>query len=379
MAISNRLRFVPNRLVVISVASFLILFVLFHSLEPRRRAWSCKTLSSCLGGNHPPAYKHWDGVPLDFTVGKNERTLSDGTVFYHRHIVNTQPDILFQVLSRDSHSWSRDFRSTRRTIYDFLDMLVATDLDLTRVSLGLMTASREEFETAKEAVTPLPFARVALYYRENDGGGPATEIRYEDRHRPEVQRTRRGAIASARNYLTARSLQDEEHVVWVDADIVEFSKGLIQTMIAHARKREDVGILTALCRQTITPNYDKNAWSYSRDVPSIAGTVEVADMETAAQKLVDTRTYIDELIKGTTDDDIVPLDSVGGTILYLKASLVRQGINWPTSYVVGTTWDHEGWVGIESEGICYMASQLESGGNCFVLGGNHHVRHADWS
>ncbi|KAI4868041.1 glycosyltransferase family 62 protein [Hypoxylon rubiginosum] len=376
---ANRLRFAPNRLVLISISSLLLLFVLFHSFEPRRRAWSCKTLSSCLGGNHPPAYKHWDGVPLDLAVGKNEKTLSDGTVFYHRHIVNTEPDILFQVLSRDSHSWSRDFRSSRRTIYDFLDMIVSTDLDLTRVSLGLMTASREEFEAAKEAVTPLPFARVALYYRENDGGGPASQIPYEDRHRPEVQRTRRGAIASARNYLTARSLQDEEHVIWVDADIVEFSKGLVQTMIGHAQKREDVGILTALCSQTLTANYDKNAWSYNRDVPLLTGPVGDGDLETAADTLVETRTYIDELTKGTTNDDIVPLDSVGGTILYIKASLLRQGINFPTSYVVGTTWSHEGWVGIESEGICYMASQLEGGGNCFVLGGSHHVRHADWS
>ncbi|KAI0172467.1 glycosyltransferase family 62 protein [Hypoxylon sp. FL1284] len=376
---ANLIRFASNRLVLISVASLLTLFVLFHSFEPRRRAWSCKTLSSCLGGNRPPAYKHWDGVPVDLAVGKNEKKLGDGTVFYHRHIVNTQPDILFQVLSRDSHSWSADFRSTRRTIYDFLDMVVSTDLDLTRVSLGLMTASRDEFEAAKEAITPLPFARVALLYRENDGGGPASKIRYEDRHRPEVQRTRRGAIASARNYLTARTLQDEEHVVWVDADIVEFSDGLIQTMIAHAQKRDDVGILTALCTQTITANYDKNAWSYNRDEPLVNGLVQDKDFDKAADTLVDTRTYIDELIKGTTNDDIVPLDSVGGTILYIKASLLRQGVNFPTSYIVGTTWPHEGWVGIESEGLCYMASQLEGGGTCFVLGGNHHVRHADWS
>ncbi|KAI1403200.1 glycosyltransferase family 62 protein [Hypoxylon fuscum] len=378
MAIKS-FRFAPNRLVLTCIASCLVLFVLFHTFEPRKRAWSCKTLSSCLGGSHAPTYKHWDGVPLDLAVGENEKTLSDGTVLYHQHIVNTQPDVLFLVLSRDSHSWSRDFRSTRRTIYDFLDMIVTTDLDLTRVTLGMMTASREEYEATKAAIAPLPFARVALFYREGDGGGAAAQIPYEDRHLPEVQRKRRGAIASARNYLMLRSLQDEAHVIWVDADIVEFSKGLMQTMIAHAEKREDIGIITALCRQTITPNYDKNAWSYNREVLLLAGPVGDNDLDAAADKLVETRTYIDELIKGTTDDDILPIDSVGGTILYIKASLVRQGINFPTSYVVGTTWSHEGWVGIESEGICYMASQLDGGGNCFVLGGNHHVRHADWS
>ncbi|KAI1141080.1 glycosyltransferase family 62 protein [Hypoxylon sp. FL0543] len=376
---ATRIRFATNRVVLSGIAVLLVVFVLFHSFEPRKRAWSCKTLSSCLGGNHPPTYKHWDGVPLDFAIGKTEKTLSDGTVFYHQRIVNTNPDVLIQVLTRDAHSWSADFRSTPRTVYDFVDMIVSTELDLTRVSLGLMTATREEFEATKDAVRSLPFARVALFYRENDGGGAAADIPYEDRHKDEVQRRRRGAIAAARNYLMARSLQDEKHVIWVDADIVEFSKGVVQKMIEHAEKRSDVGIVTALCIQTITPNYDKNAWSINRQVPLLMGPVGDGDLTTAADKLVETRTYIDEIIKGTNDDDLLPLDSVGGTILYIKASLIRQGINFPTSYVVGTTWSHEGWVGIESEGICYMASHLDGGGGCYVLGGSHHVRHADWS
>ncbi|KAI1378960.1 glycosyltransferase family 62 protein [Hypoxylon crocopeplum] len=375
---AKHIRFAPNRLVLIGVASFFVLFILFHSFEFRKRAWSCKTLGSCVAGTYPPTYKHWNSVPLDLAIGQNEKTLSDGTVFHHQHIVGTNPDVLVLALSRDSTSWSRDFRSTRRTVYDFLDLIVSTDLDLTRVSLGMMTASLEEFEAAKRAVAPLPFARVALFYREGDGGGAAAQIPYEDRHRNDVQRKRRGLIASARNYLMARSLQDEAHVVWVDADIVEFSKGIVQTMIGHAEKRDDVGIITALCKQTITFNYDKNAWSVNRDVPLIMSPVGDGDLEAAADKLVETRTYVDELIKGSKDEDIVPLDSVGGTILYIKASLVRQGVNFPTSYVVGTTWSHEGWVGIESEGICYVASYLD-GSKCFVLGGSHHIRHADWS
>ncbi|KAI2634762.1 glycosyltransferase family 62 protein [Hypomontagnella submonticulosa] len=370
---------VPHfRLVLTSIGSFLILFLLFHSFEPRKRAWSCKTVASCLGGSHAPSYKHWNGVPLDLAIGQAEKTLSDGTVFYHQQIVNKNPDILFLVLTRDSHSWSADFRSTHRTVYDFLDVIVSTGLDLTRVSLGLMTSSLDEFKAAKEAIKPLPFARVALFYREGDGGGAATQIAYEDRHKKDVQRRRRGLIASLRNYLMARSLQDESHVIWVDADVVEFSKGIVQTMIEQSEKRKDAGIITALCKQTITPNYDKNAWAVDKEVPLLMGPVGDGDLDTAANKLVETRTYLDELIKGTNDNDLVPIDSVGGTILYLKADIVRQGVNFPTSYVVGTTWSHEGWVGIESEGVCYMASHLDGGG-CFVLGGSHYVRHADWS
>ncbi|KAI2619642.1 glycosyltransferase family 62 protein [Hypoxylon sp. NC1633] len=372
------IRFTTIRSALTGIALFLMLFVLYHSFEPRKRAWSCKSISSCMGGNRAPTYKHWDSLPFNLNIGQSEKILSDGTVFHHQQIIGTNPDILVLALSRDAHSWSSDFRSTPRTIYDFIDLIESTDLDLTRVSLGLMTASRNEYDTAKAAVAAFPFARVALFFREGDGGGAASQIPYEDRHRNDLQRKRRGLIASARNYLMLRTLQDESHIVWVDADIVEFSKGIVQTMIGHAGKREDVGIITALCRQTITFNYDKNAWSVNREDPLLVGSVGDSELQTAADKLAETRMYVDEMIKDTNDDDIVPLDSVGGTILYIKASLVRQGVNFPTSFVIGTTWSHEGWIGVETEGICYVASHLD-GSKCFVLGGSHHVRHADWS
>ncbi|KAL7621366.1 hypothetical protein AAE478_008687 [Parahypoxylon ruwenzoriense] len=74
---------------------------------------------------------------------------------------------------------------------------------------------------------------------------------------------------------------------------------------------------------------------------------------------------VDELTKATKDDELLPLGSVGGTILYIKASPVRQGVNFPTSYVLRTTWSHEGWAEIKSEGVCYSASHIKGGG-CFV-------------
>ncbi|OTA99454.1 glycosyltransferase family 62 protein [Hypoxylon sp. CI-4A] len=374
---ASRIRVPPKRSVPFIVAVALLLFILYHSFEPRERAWSCKTLSGCIKGTKPPTYNHWDDVPADIAFNKNEKTLNDGTVHYQQRIVNTNPDVLFLILTRDEHSWSRDFRSTRRTVYDFIDMIVSTDLDLTRVSISFMTSSRDEFKTMKEALKSLPFARVALYYREDDG--PASKIPYEDRHKDEYQRTRRGALASARNYLMLRALQDEKHVIWVDADIVEFSRGVVQKMIEHSEKRADATVITALSTLTIAPLYDKNAWLLNKEIPLLMGPVGDKDLTAAADKLVDTRTYMDEMLKGSKDEDLLPIDSVGGTILYMRADLIRQGINFPTSNVVGTTWTHEGWVGIESEGICYTVTHLEGGGGCFLLGGSHHVRHADIS
>ncbi|KAI1080463.1 glycosyltransferase family 62 protein [Whalleya microplaca] len=376
------MRFTPNPLRWGRIAtSLLICIVVFYTLEPRKRAWSCKTLASCLGGR-PHVYKHWngDGAPVDFAIGQNEKTLHDGTVFYHRRIVGTSPETLILVLGgKDERAWSKDDLSTRRSVYDFVDLLIGTGLDFSTVSLGILTSTQAGFDAAKKATAPLPFARIAIFYREAHGSA-TIEFEYEeDRHRADgIQHRRRAAISRARNYLMSRSLQDEEHVLWVDADIVEFSEGIVQTMIGHAQQREDVGIITARCSQATTNNYDKNAWAINRHEPLLMGPVADDAQEDAVQRLVETRTYVDELIEGTKDNHIVSLDSVGGTILYMRASLIRNGVYFPTSNVVGTTWTHEGWIGIETEGICYVARRA-GGGGCFVLGGNHHVRHADQS
>ncbi|KAH8163479.1 hypothetical protein CIB48_g4768 [Xylaria polymorpha] len=370
------------------IAAVLFTLVLFYTTEFRRRSWSCKTWATCFGGR-PHSYQHWDDVDPELRIDSFENTLHDGTLLFHRQTVeNSSPEVLILVLAQDADSWSKDYVSTRRNIYDFLDLLVSTDLDFTKVTLSLMTSSREEYDKAVKATERFPFARVALYFREEQG----PKIAYADRHKPHVQRQRRARIASLRNYLMLRALRDEEHLVWVDPDIVEISPGIVQTMMGHAEKHRGVGIMTALCSQTRAHNYDKSAWAFKREAVEepasrngnntttldIMGPVADDQLTAAVLQLGERRIYVNELIENTHDNDLLHVDSVGATILYIRAHLVRQGITFPPSNVVGTTWSHDGWSGIESEGICYLASQLEGGG-CFVLGGTHHVRHADIS
>ena len=76
------------------------------------------------------------------------------------------------------------------------------------------------------------------------------------------------------------------------------------------------------------------------------------------------QTYIDnkdnefELHKDDPDY-IIPLDSVGGAVLFMKSIVIKQGVIFPTSLIVGTTWDRqEGYDGIETEGVCYLAKPL---------------------
>lgn len=393
------------------LAGLLLTALVLYTMEPRRRAYSCKTFGSCVD-IIPHTYAH--KLPRDPTLREFEEKLADGAVHYSRELFVTrasasgeaaedekviQPKLLILVLNKDEGSWARDFRATGRSVHDFLDLLLSTKLDLSTVSLAMMTSSEAEFAAIKRATARLPFARFSLIHKP-PGSGVQT-LDYSERHdrSAHVQRKRRGIIAGLRNYLMLRSLADEEHILWVDADVAEFSPGIVQTMLAHAERSPHlrgvqeggggkvIGLITARCSQNAHANYDKNAWSVDRAAPSLWQPVADGMRGAAVEELVRTRKFVDVLGQGSSDEDLVPLDSVGGTILYIRAQLVREGLSFPTYNVVGTTWAHEGWVGVETEGICYVAGQMlgvggsgsgSQGSACWLLGGSHAVRHADW-
>lgn len=56
--------------------------------------------------------------------------------------------------------------------------------------------------------------------------------------------------------------------------------------------------------------------------------------------------------------EVVPLDSVGGAMIYIRADIHRQGVIFPHNYVIGSEWGREGYDGIETEGLCYSAHFL---------------------
>ncbi|KAK0248338.1 hypothetical protein B0A54_01155 [Friedmanniomyces endolithicus] len=356
------------RLATIS-ASVLLIWLLWYTLEPRKTAYSCRTFKSCIGLGRTNSY----GPSLTPQSQSEDSlvTLRDGTLRYQRIASNADPSLLILVLNKDGKSWSSDFRSTPRSLYDFLDLLAVTGLNISTVSLGIWTASSEQFRNMQVAVDRLPFARVAIYHQEDTSEGAA----YENRHNPQFQLARRSGLAKLRNRLMLSALQDEEHILWLDADVVELSPGIAPTMLKHSASIANAGIITAMCHQNEMDNYDKNAWKLAS--PELLGSVPDDEREATVAKLVATRVFVPELIRGTNDSAIVPLDSVGGTILLIRAGLVRQGLTFPHYNIVGTTWGETGWIGVETEGLCYAARELEGGG-CYVLGGGHHARHTDW-
>lgn len=146
-------------------------------------------------------------------------------------------------------------------------------------------------------------------------------------------------------------------------------------MLAHSATNPDAGIITARCQDGPTYNYDKNSWAGGRVDKSVKGA-ESSDAGIREEEAGRKQRLVDELIKRTGDGEVVRLDAVGGTVLYMRAKLVWEGLNFPSWNVVGTRWGRDGWDGIETEGVCYAARGLEGGG-CYVLGGKNYVKHTN--
>lgn len=391
--------------------------------ERRDRSFSCHTWAEC-GYLERPTYNH--DIPANLDVVVDQGTSRDGTVFYTREVLNLpRPDLLVLVVSKDAASWGAESSwSSGRTPADLIDLLIRTDLDFTHVSIGLLTTQQDEFDTLKQATHALPFARTSILLQPPHASDQYDRTSRDDNDnnndndddaKQQADQQRRANIARARNFLMLRTVQDEPHLLWIDADIVELSDGLVQRMMDQAGKNPHVGLMTARCRLAAKDSdYDSKAWSLSPSSSSssaatepasgqpeaddhtekqekdsdpaaaaaaaqkqiFTGAVPLSEQASAASELRTARTQAGDLVRGTADDALVPLDSVGATILYVRSDLVLRGVVFPPFNVVGTLWDHEGWTGMETEGICYMAEQV-AGKGCYLLGGDNFVRHAE--
>lgn len=149
-----------------------------------------------------------------------------------------------------------------------------------------------------------------------DSGAPA----YAKRWRPEVQRERRGHIARVRNALLDAALADEDWVLWIDADMVDFPPDTLRRLLA-AKGRI---VQPDTVRRPGESSMDLNAW-----VEVLAPAPAFVDAHTIdglyqppAGRL---RIYLSDL----RYHDRVRLDSVGGTMLLVDAAIHRAGITFP--------------------------------------------------
>jgi|ERR1035438_3524070 hypothetical protein len=151
------------------------------------------------------------------------------------------------------------------------------------------------------------------------------------RYSPPLQIQRRTILAKSRNQLLFRALQDEDWVLWLDVDVIEYPPDIIETLLATGK-----GIVQPNCVcEYGGPAFDLNAW---RD----QGKLHMHDLR--------------------SEGDLVPLDSVGGAMLLVAADIHRDGLIFP-SFPYGKhnrkiRLDNHWFGEIETEGFGIMAADM---------------------
>jgi peptide chain release factor subunit 1 len=156
---------------------------------------------------------------------------------------------------------------------------------------------------------------------------------------PAYQLIRRGILARARNHLLMRALADEDWVLWIDVDVVDYPPDIVRRLMAGGGD-----IVHPLC--VTVPGgraFDANAWTDD-------GARLLSDHRGAGR---------------------VRLQSVGGTMLLIRADVHRDGLVFPP-YRYGLASGairrrHPVWERgeIETEGLAAMAADM--GVQCWGL------------
>jgi hypothetical protein len=261
--------------------------------------------------------------------------------------------VLIISVFNDAESWG-----TNRSMTDFFDLVGSLDYPKQKVSIALLTSSMDEFSKAKQLfgsyVTQYP--RLSVIFR-NDF--TQTGLNRINRHQDSLQGGRRRMLARYRNYALLSTLESwHQHVVWLDADINVIPPGLLLKMV---RSNRDIVEPICLRKYNVESDdnydYDLNAWVGQR-------RVRPADRE-EDEGFVPGLLHAKNLHDLGGQDEFVALDSVGGTMLYVRADVHRQGVIFPAHYIIGSEWSEEGYDGIETEGLCYSAHFL--GFKCWGL------------
>jgi len=234
-----------------------------------------------------------------------------------------------------------------------LELLAGLDWDPGRLSVAFLDSDSTDGTHAwLEARLPelrQRYARAELFRK--DYGFQPTGPRWA----PEIQRRRRGILADARNQLLAAALRDEDHVLWLDADLVDYPATLLSQLVDSGHD-----IVVPRCDLPDGRVFDLNTFRFDPD-RTIAEDPRWMTEGVFMPPPGVGRRYLDADI----GRESVPLDGVGGTALLVRADLHREGLRFPTEPYRGF---------LETEGLAAIAADM--GIVCYGLPGLR-VIHAD--
>jgi peptide chain release factor subunit 1 len=224
-------------------------------------------------------------------------------------------------------------KNAARHLQRHFELIQRLNVPRERLSIGLLESDSTDgtFEMLQAARPEMEARcrRVTLVKRDFGFRMPPGVPRWA----PAYQLVRRSNLARSRNQLLFRALRDEDWVVWIDVDVIDYPADLVERLLACRLE-----IVHPHC--VIEPGgktFDLNAWS-------------------------DQGTRTMDGMRGTGQP--VRLDAVGGTVLMIKADLHRDGLIFPPfRYGAGSPTARDahplwGRGEVETEGLGIMAHDM---------------------
>lgn len=210
-------------------------------------------------------------------------------------------------------------------------------------------------------------------------------VRHKNKHPTNFEiLKKKKVIAKCRNFLLTNVLKFQQYTIFIDSDILSitkpdfvdyFIKSGLDIIVPQVRAPSGNANLRAT---------DPGTWRGLRTKPS-KEELEILELDEETARgyafmphtefkpgVFTLQNYIQNVFNEFIDhkDNIaysVPLDSVGGLVLFAKSVIFKLGVTFPPTNIIGTTWDRKrgGYDGIESEGICYLAKPL--GFHCWAM------------
>lgn len=237
------------------------------------------------------------------------------------HLNNAYPTILILTPVKDAVAFLPNY-------FDALNLLA---YPFENISLGFLEGDSTD-GTYEELERLLPslrtrFRKVGLWQKNFGFHIPPWVHRTDER----IQVPRRVTLARSRNHLLSHALDDEDWVLWLDVDVIEYPQDIIQQLLNTQKLMVQPHCVLEYGGGT----FDCNAW---RDHGKY---------------------HMDSLRE---EGDLVKLDSVGGTMLLVLGDVHRDGLIFP-AFPYGKEnakirkdnyWEGE----IETEGLGIMALDM---------------------
>lgn len=234
------------------------------------------------------------------------------------------------------------------------------------ISIGFIVPRTKDGNTAvaalEEAIAktqngPVDSRFASISILRQDFDPPLQSQDEKERHKMANQKARRESMSRARNSLVFTTLgPSTSWVLWLDADIVETPRSLIQDLTRH-----DKPVIVPNCfqryynadtkRNEVRP-YDFNSWIDSSNAQALADAMEPDDILLEGYYEMPTYRSLMAYMADQTSPDPkreIELDGVGGTALMVKADVHRDGAMFPAFPFYHL---------VETEGFAKMAKRL---------------------